>query len=218
MSLGIYKPGQGYWTRVLTAVGLGVFCLTGIAWLWAQAAALPVPITEWTLTLVNGSGSVEPGQTVQLFANAEDTQPIGSAVAQSLDSAGRSLVIRDVAMTGGNSPTSVTLVSAQGYDASVTGRFGQPAFQILYVQAAMAAILLLLSATLIYWVAGVRHNTNEFFIAVDNEMKKVNWSTRREIIGSTWVVVTVCVTLTAILFGIDLAFGTFFRAIGILKA
>lgn len=218
MSLGIYKPGQGYWTRVLTAVGLGVFCLTGIAWLWAQAAALPVPITEWTLTLVNGSGAVEPGQTVQLFANAEDTQPIGSAVAQSLDSAGRSLVIRDVAMTGGNSPTSVTLVSAQGYDASVTGRFGQPAFQILYVQAAMAAILLLLSATLIYWVAGVRHNTNEFFIAVDNEMKKVNWSTRREIIGSTWVVVTVCVTLTAILFGIDLAFGTFFRAIGILKA
>lgn len=218
MSLGIYKPGQGYWTRVLTAVGLGVFCLTGIAWLWAQTAALPVPITEWTLTLVNGAGAVEPGQTVQLFANAEDTQPIGSAVAQSLDSAGRSLVIRDVAMTGGNSPTSVTLVSAPGYDASVTGRFGQPAFQILYVQAAMAAILLLLSAALIYWVAGVRHNTNEFFIAVDNEMKKVNWSTRREIIGSTWVVVTVCVTLTAILFGIDLAFGTFFRAIGILKA
>lgn len=218
MSLGIYKPGQGYWTRVLTAVGLGVFCLTGIAWLWAQAAALPVPITEWTLTLVNGSGAVEPGQSVQLFANAEDTQPIGAAVVQSLDSAGRSLVIRDVAMNGGNSPTSVTLVSAPGYDASVTGRFGQPAFQILYVQAAMAAILLLLSATLIYWVTGVRHNTNEFFIAVDNEMKKVNWSTRREIIGSTWVVVTVCVTLTAILFGIDLAFGTFFRAIGILKA
>jgi len=218
MSLGIYKPGQGYWTRVLTAVGLGVFCLTGIAWLWAQTAALPVPINEWTLTLVNGSGAIEPGQTVQLFANAEDTQPIGAAAVQSLDSAGRSLVIRDVVMNAGNSPTTVTLVSAPGYDASVTGRFGQPAFQILYVQAAMAAILLLLSATLIYWVAGVRHNTNEFFIAVDNEMKKVNWSTRREIIGSTWVVVTVCVTLTAILFGIDLAFGTFFRAIGILKA
>lgn len=218
MSLGIYKPGQGYWTRVLTAVGLGVFCLTGIAWLWAQTAALPVPINEWTLTLVNGSGAIEPGQTVQLFANVEDTQPIGAAVVQSLDSAGRSLVVSDVAMNAGNSPTTVTLVSAPGYDASVTGRFGQPAFQILYVQAAMAAILLLLSAALIYWVAGVRHNTNEFFIAVDNEMKKVNWSTRREIIGSTWVVVTVCVTLTAILFGIDLAFGTFFRAIGILKA
>lgn len=217
MSLGLYKPGQGYWTRVCTAIGLGVFCLTGIAWLWGQTSALPVPITDWTLTLSNASGAVEAGDAVQLFANAEDVEPIGRAVVETADASGRSMVINAVSMNGENTPNSVTLVSADGFDAAVTGRFGQPAFQILYVQAAVAATLLLASAGIIYWIVGMKRNTNEFFIAVDSEMKKVNWSTRREIVGSTWVVVSVCVLLTAVLFGIDFAFGAFFRAIGVLK-
>lgn len=217
MALGIYKPGQGYWTRVLTAVGLGVFALSGIAWLWAQIAALPVPISQWSLTLSGASGEVQPGQALQLFASPEAADPIGSAVVASADDSGRRLAIRSVQMIGDNSASAATFVSAPGYDAAVTGRFGQPAFQILYVQAAVAAALLLLSALVIYLVAGAKPKTNEFLIAVDSEMKKVNWSTRREIVGSTWVVVTVCFLLTAILFSIDLGFGTFFRAIGILK-
>lgn len=33
MNLGMYKPGQGYWTRVLTAIGIGALTLAGIFWL-----------------------------------------------------------------------------------------------------------------------------------------------------------------------------------------
>ena len=32
----IYKSGQGYWTRTLTAIGAGTLVLTGALWLWAQ--------------------------------------------------------------------------------------------------------------------------------------------------------------------------------------
>ena len=32
MGLSVYKPGQGYWTRVLTAVGVVTITLAGIAW------------------------------------------------------------------------------------------------------------------------------------------------------------------------------------------
>lgn len=34
MALGIYKPGQGYWVRVLSAVGLGALILATAAWAW----------------------------------------------------------------------------------------------------------------------------------------------------------------------------------------
>lgn len=36
MAFTIYKSGQGYWTRMLTAVGIGTLVLSGIAWLWRE--------------------------------------------------------------------------------------------------------------------------------------------------------------------------------------
>jgi len=32
MGFAVYKPGQGYWTRVLTAVAVGTIVLSGIGW------------------------------------------------------------------------------------------------------------------------------------------------------------------------------------------
>ncbi len=218
MSLGIYKPGQGYWTRVLTAVGLGVLCLTGIIWLWNQVGAnFPVPINSWNLTLAAPSGDIAPGQQVRFYLNADAAEPIGTALVQSVDDTGRSMMVNNVAMTGSNTTMTINLVSADGYDAAVSNRIGIPAYNVLYIQAAMAAALLVLAAILIYLIVGTRQRTNEFFIAVDTEMRKVNWSTRREIIGSTTVVIAVCFVLTGVLFAVDLAFGSFFQAIGILK-
>jgi preprotein translocase SecE subunit len=48
-------------------------------------------------------------------------------------------------------------------------------------------------------------------------MRKVNWSTRREIIGSTWVVIAISVIIAAILWVTDIIFGKFFIWIGVLK-
>ena len=36
MGLSIHKPGQGYWTRMGTAVGVGTLVLVGVAWLTSQ--------------------------------------------------------------------------------------------------------------------------------------------------------------------------------------
>ena len=46
----------------------------------------------------------------------------------------------------------------------------------------------------------------EFLKQVRQELKKVNWPTRRELVGYTIVVLVAVVFLTAMVFGMDLAF------------
>jgi preprotein translocase subunit SecE len=48
-------------------------------------------------------------------------------------------------------------------------------------------------------------------------MKKVNWSTRREVMGSTWVVIAASFIIAAILYVVDLGFQYFFVAIDVLQ-
>ncbi len=47
----------------------------------------------------------------------------------------------------------------------------------------------------------------EFLIATDGEMKKVNWSTRKEVRGLPMVVVIASFLLAMIIFVIDYGFG-----------
>ena len=49
------------------------------------------------------------------------------------------------------------------------------------------------------------------------EMRKVNWSSRREIIGSTWIVISASFMLAAGLFAVDFLFSRFFALIGVLE-
>jgi preprotein translocase subunit SecE len=72
-------------------------------------------------------------------------------------------------------------------------------------------------AVLVYWLVGVNRSTADFLIATDGEMKKVNWTSRREIIAATKVVIVVTVLMALILFGVDYAFMQFFRSIGVLR-
>jgi len=51
-----------------------------------------------------------------------------------------------------------------------------------------------------------RTPTREFLKQVRQELKKVNWPTRRELVGYTIVVLVAVVFLTAMVFGMDLAF------------
>jgi preprotein translocase SecE subunit len=48
-------------------------------------------------------------------------------------------------------------------------------------------------------------------------MKKVNWPSKREIIGSTWVVIAGTIMLAALLWVVNLMFGALFQLIGILE-
>ena len=139
MVLGIYKQGQGYWTRMMTF--LGGMIMFGWAASWVRGE---VHKTNFQ-TASDGS---DPGQ---IFGNI--------------------------------------------------GFF----------------VVLLVGALLSYWVAYSKVRTSEFFIATEGEMKKVNWSSRREVMGSTRVVIGIAVFMALIIFLVDLMFSNIFKAVGVLK-
>ena len=56
----------------------------------------------------------------------------------------------------------------------------------------------------------------EFLIATDAEMKKVNWTTRKELIGSTKIVIVFIILIAMILFVYDTVFAQLFHWIGLL--
>ena len=64
---------------------------------------------------------------------------------------------------------------------------------------------------------GRKPKTVDFLVAIEGEMRKVNWSTKREILGSTWVVIGVSMIIAAILFLADIVFSNFFKIIGVLE-
>ena len=133
MAFGIYKQGQGYWTRVMTAIGIGTLGLAGARWAWGQVALVNTP------------------------------------------------------------------------------------FEIIYLQASIAGVVAILTAILAFWIVGVNRRIIEFFIATEGEMRKVAWPPRKELVGSTWVVIGVSVLIAAILFASDIFFSTIFRWLDILK-
>lgn len=133
MSFGLYKSGQGYWTRVMSAIGGGTLGLAAAAWVWDQTKTIKTP------------------------------------------------------------------------------------YEVIYLQAVCAGIVAVLTAILVYWLIGVNRKSSEFLIATEGEMRKVNWSTRKMIIGQTWVVVAISIIIAVILFVTDILFALFFRAIDVLQ-
>ena len=131
----IYKRGQGYYTRMGTAIGGGVIVLAGMNYLYQQLGVVYDPERTWTLYL----------------------------------------------------------------------RYGLP-----------VAFGVVLGLALL-WVAGLNRRCGDFFIATEGEMKKVSWSSRREIIGSTKVVILFTVILAALLFCVDILFMLFFSTIKVLR-
>lgn len=71
--------------------------------------------------------------------------------------------------------------------------------------------------SVIWWITYGNRKTGDFMIATEGEMKKVSWSSRREVIGSTKVVILFTVLLTIFLFVVDVTFQYLFKYIGVLK-
>ncbi len=121
---GIYKKGQGYWTRMMTAIAAGLLIVMGAVWLSDMLAGV---------------------------------------------------------------------------------RIG--ALETVYVQAGAAVIVVAVFGYLAYHFIARKPKTVDFLIATEGEMKKVNWSTRREIMGSTWVVIGLTFIVALIISVLD--FGVF---------
>jgi preprotein translocase SecE subunit len=91
----------------------------------------------------------------------------------------------------------------------------------MHLQDPRGAYLLVALFALVYaWLAFHFMNkptSVDFLIATDSEMKKVNWTTRKELMGSTKVVIGFVVVIAVLLLAYDLFFQLVFYLVGVLK-
>jgi len=87
----------------------------------------------------------------------------------------------------------------------------------LLVTAGVPLLFAVVCGAGLWWVTFSNRPAGDFFIATEGEMKKVSWSTRREVIGSTKVVILFTIFISLFLFVVDLVFQFAFRALGVLK-
>lgn len=226
MAVGLYKPGQGYWTRVLTATAIGILTLATAAWAYKQMTVVAdkLPRNVWVMGLQNVTGSAPaPGTQVTIAAaaptGAREGEAIGTAVVKSWDSNSQQLRVDSYqASKPDTDPSMAGAVQASGFSAVVKPRStaGLPSVAPELLSGGAAAVVILIGFILAYYFCATRPGSVEFLISTDMEMKKVNWSTKKDIIASTWVVVFASLLLAAALFIVDLGFQQFFKAIGVL--
>jgi len=70
-------------------------------------------------------------------------------------------------------------------------------------------IIVVAAAAAIYWVLN-KPSVADFMIASEGELKKVNWSSRKEVAVSTGVVIGVVVAMAALLGATDMVFQLIF--------
>lgn len=226
MAFGIHKPGQGYWVRALTAAVAGAFTLWFGLWVWQQAETIRLPDRGWNIAVSQVKGTLDVGELVGFETEGQGgiSTPIGTAVIQDFDQANGRLRVGDLNFAEGN-PTQATRLVVQNAggatgpveSAIVQGAQGIPVFPQIYLQLGGFSIVVLIGAIIIFSLVGSKRSSAEFLIATDGEMKKVNWGTRKDVIGSTWVVVAASFLIALFLFVVDLGFSRLFRLIGVLE-
>jgi len=241
MAKGVYKPGQGYWVRTMTAVFAGALILAAAAWAFAEAARVEdsLPVERWSMTTRPASGQPpEAGATVRLTTpdpETGDRMGIGEHEVLSVEpGAQRGVYLLELSpnladpvieATAGGGEREITAADARriesadgAFSAELSQRIRIESIPVTYVQAGVAMAIILLGAALLYWFVALNRGSVEFLIATDGEMRKVNWSTRREVIGSTQVVIVAAFLIAGILFVVDIGFGSFFRWIDVLQS
>lgn len=231
MPMGVHKPGQGYWVRVLTAAGIGLLVVFGAMWGWSQAQIVRLPAKHWTFATSGGDGAASPGDNVSLLrieGQSEVPVAFGSgrvAEYRPLSSGRADLVVDSFDSTTVRDEAADTIRVVVGDDllnpvftAAVDGATAEPIFPQLYLQAGVSGSIILIGTLAIVWFVASNPRTSDFLIATDSEMKKVNWSTYKQIKGSTIVVIVAAFLIAGILFGIDMSFSWFFRTIDVLQS
>jgi preprotein translocase SecE subunit len=221
---GLHKPGQGYWTRMLTAMLAGVLLLSMAGWAFKQLSSVNIPAKEWNLTVINATGNAAIGSRVELFApGADPSQPGTKAVeavvtvSQAPSEGKATITVNELtAVQQAAAPERDQTVIAGDFRGTLSLAQAVPYFDLLYLQAGVVGVILLVGAFVIYRYVGLKRESVEFLIATDGEMKKVNWSTRREVMGSTYVVIGASVLIATFLWLIDAAFSSVFKLAGLL--
>jgi preprotein translocase subunit SecE len=85
--------------------------------------------------------------------------------------------------------------------------FGVPP---VYVASGVAMAFMVAVGLVLWWFAGFNPRSVDFLVATEGEMKKVNWTTRREIVGSTVVVIAIAFAIAVFCWLWDFAFSSLF--------
>ncbi|MBC8378826.1 MAG: preprotein translocase subunit SecE [Planctomycetes bacterium] len=81
-----------------------------------------------------------------------------------------------------------------------------------WIQTLIPVAVCAVFAALIYWLMN-KPSIADFLIAAEGEIKKVSWSTRKEIVNSTMIVIFVVVFMASGLGLVDFLFQLFFQQI-----
>jgi len=82
----------------------------------------------------------------------------------------------------------------------------------LWIATMVPAGLFVALGLLIFWLVNKR-SVADFMIAAEGEVKKVSWSSRKEIVVSTFIVIVVVIVMAVLLGVTDISFKLFFSEV-----
>lgn len=228
MAFAIYKSGQGYWTRMLTAIGTGIVVMSAVGWLWAELDSGPFAVEKsYTMTLAPVPGEVKDTDPMSNWGlRLEAVEAGDGALRIDVLESGSAAIEQgfsrdDVVVTVGGQPVADRAVLAKaikelGKEENLVVGVTRSESIVLYVQASVAVAVIVIAGVLL-WLIMNRPRAVDFMIATEAEMRKVNWPSKNEIRGSTIVVVCGTFILSVFLWTINLVFGWLFIRINILE-
>ena len=80
----------------------------------------------------------------------------------------------------------------------------------LWITTMVPAVILVALSVLTFWLLN-KPSVADFMIAAEGELKKVNWSSRKEVAVSTFVVIVVVLLMAALLGATDFVFQLVFQ-------
>jgi preprotein translocase subunit SecE len=87
-----------------------------------------------------------------------------------------------------------------------------------WMAALIAGAICAVVALVTWYFVGVNRTSVDFLVATESEMKKVTWSSRKEVWGATKVVIGMVIFMSVGLFVVDAVFMWFFTRIGVLRS
>jgi preprotein translocase subunit SecE len=83
-------------------------------------------------------------------------------------------------------------------------------FPSIYLASGVSVLFLAIVGATLWWFVGWNARSVDFLVATEGEMKKVNWSTKHELVGSTVVVIAVVIIISLFCWLFDFIFSTLF--------
>ena len=244
MASAIYKPSQGYWTRILTAVGVGMIVLAGIVWLTDQLSAIGTNTTlsykydrfvtgvdAWANAVKNPAAGFTTYGGVATDRSASQGPP--SQVTLTDKATGKhytlspdelAAAVNSIPRTASDGPaiqitgSDVSFVQDKPDTRSVD--VGMTTFarrNMTYIKLVVALVIVIATIVFLYWFYR-SEPVGDFMIATEAEMRKVSWPDRRETVVSTWVVIVGTFLMAIMLLAVDVLFTKFFIWIKVLAA